>query len=227
MYYRRYSGVVSRGTAPQRDNPRSGEELRSQGSSLSKFAGCSWPPLQFRLINFAEEPLLIFSFYRSSTRTHDKKSLGHDRRRPSLILSSSYNWLNRESAHWPRSCYKDLNEMSDAGRCDPFILHSRPFLYAYRLYSLCTLSISAVDPRQARCFVRTVVFITRENNVRGIGDRPEKSPRSTTTSWMDERPTSREIAVWILDTIMNLERARTFALNTFLNPTRFLSGSFV
>lgn len=43
----------------------------------------------------------------------------------------------------------------------------------------------------------------------GIGDRPEKPPRSTTISWMDERPTAREIAVWTLT--MNLERAETFA----------------
>lgn len=74
MYYRRYSGVDTRDAA-RRGNPRSGEELRSRGPSLSKFAGCSWPPLQFRPINFAEEPLSMFSFYRSSTRTHDKKCL--------------------------------------------------------------------------------------------------------------------------------------------------------
>lgn len=74
------------------------------------------------------------------------------------------------------------------------------FSFPVPFYSLCTLSISAVDFRGE--LVRTVVFITRENDVRGIGDRPEKPPRSTTTSWMDERPTAREIAVWTLPWIL-------------------------
>lgn len=198
-----------------RCNPRSGEELRARAVVRRvrglQLAAAAIPADQFCR---GENSSLVslFLFPRSpNTRTHTRElSLAS-----TIATSSVANFKHSAQLLDPRaqslpidrcSCYEDLNEMSDTGRCDLFILLSPLSLSISVLCFPCTLSISAVDPWRARYRrSRTVVFITRENNVRGIDNCREELPRSTTTSWMDERPTARGIVVWIPDTAMNLE----------------------
>jgi hypothetical protein len=141
MYYRRYipgsSRVIRRGAVI----PRRGVTIRSVVRRT--FADCSWPPLQFDQFR-REAPSLPVRGGSANRR---------DRRRSPLILIGSHNWpiRGRHTIH-PidrRSCYEELNETSDADRCDPSIL---PFPASFSLglppRAPRALSISNGDPRR-------------------------------------------------------------------------------
>ena len=59
-----------------------------------------------------------------------------------------------------------------------------PIFTSMSFYSSCTLCLSLllIRGKLTRYFIRTVVFITQENDVQGIGDRLEKSLKSTMPS---------------------------------------------
>lgn len=178
MYYRRYSGVDSRDSARccavRRRNPRPGEELRSwaiafQASSrtaVGRRCNSGRSILQRRTALGSLSLSLLFSLLYFSRSLSYSRSLNGEASREfhrSLILSSSHNWSIRE-ANLPIdrcSCYVDLNETSDAGRCDPFIL-SFPAPFSTTVLRHSTLSISTVDLRLARCRSNRRIYNLRE-----------------------------------------------------------------
>lgn len=201
MYYRRYSGVDSRDAARRGAVPRCSAIIPVLGRNYDpgfvvkrvrglQLAATAIPTDQF--CRGTAPDFLFLPLVDTNSRQEASQIRSQSVANFKQLIQLVEPWHGTANPLIDRcSCYKDLNGTSDAGRCDPFILLCRPYLYFYVfLLFMSTLSIS-VDSRQARYFVRTVVFITQENDVQDIGDRLEKPPKSTTTSWMDVRPTRR------------------------------------
>lgn len=197
MYHRRYSGgrLAWFGTAARRNPRRSGEELRARAVVRRirglQLAAAAIPADQFCRGEKRElSRILSFLLHVRQTRELSLASTiaTHS---PSLILSIPHNcWIHDTiSTHWPLQLLWGSQWDERQRQVWPFhspfaLLSPSPFF---------ALSAPCLFPPLIRGELVTVVRKRRiynsENNVRGIDDCPEEPPRSTTTSWMDERPT--------------------------------------
>lgn len=105
MYYRRYSRVDSRDMARRNVVIPIPARSYDPGLVIKRVRGLQLAATAIPNDQFCRGTTLDFLFLPLvDTNSRQEVSLGHDRR-PSLILSSSYNWpnrdTNRESAHWP------------------------------------------------------------------------------------------------------------------------------